>query len=178
MDNFDYYDYKIASATDRLKQEIVFYRQTPYADIDIFAEYISYLENRIGVGAINQIKPVHRYDNTGTKYEIKKIEMDKHLEYCEYLQFKKPWRNLHEFHKIMKINEFVDALVWPKSVPANKISQNKTKIKEEIAQGIRDKRFVKNKSVITYDPEKMQIEYISCLFFDDDTKLYIVDYDE
>lgn len=92
--------------------------------------------------------------------------------------FDRPWNKLKEIHKIMKINEFVDNLEYkPKKISAEKITKNKQYLKDEIIDGLKTKKFLKNKSVIEYDQHKMSIISIDSIIYNKKTHKYEVDWE-
>lgn len=174
MGNFDYYTYHIKSVTNKINQEIIFYENCEYKDVPFVKEYLSYLKNRIGLD--KQIKNTSTKNNMGN-YTIKKLDLNEYVKDMDILTFKKPWCKLREFHKLMKIREYVENLNYGK-IGKKRIEENRRYIKEELCLGIKSKKFGKNKCEIIYDKESMSIKSISCLKFDSKTGLYKIDWDE
>jgi len=163
---FDYYAYQINNIVDSIKNEISFYEKIPGPTMFPVAEYIDYLKLRITDRP--EITTITNYDNSGNRYEIKKLNPDEYNKEIDVMMFRRPWSKLREFHKIMKIKEFVEKLPYDKDDEGKKlkpdaIHKNKEKIVEEITLGLRSKKFVKGKNEIIYDPQSMSITSISCL---------------
>lgn len=173
MSNYDYADYRKSSITNKINEEILFYENSEYnADYPI-DEYVIYLKNRIGVNKYEPLKPVH-YDMHGNRHEIKKMNLDEYSKDMDIIVFKKPWNKLKEFHKIMKIKEYVDSLEYKenKKNRKTKISNNREFLKEELCSGLKDKKFGKGKSEIVYDEENMLITSMSPIKYDRKSNLY------
>ena len=177
MSNFDYYQFRIKNVTDKINEEIAFYQKSNYAKIYPVSTYLNYLESRIGLNKIDPLM-MTRYDNSGNKHEIKKMNLEEYVKDMDILVFKKPWNKLHLFHKVMKIKEFIDSLEYGSKASKSKIDKNKEELKKIICNGLKEKRFNKHKSEVEYDQEAMQIQSISCLNYDKKTGLYEVDWDE
>lgn len=160
MNNFDYYNFRKKQITSKIKEEIEFYEKSGYSKISPIANYASYLELRITANNKNYFT----YNQNFEKPDMIKMDTDEYFKYLDNLSFNKPWNKLREYHKIMKINQYIDGLNYGK-INENKIIANKNEIKEKLIQGIKDKKFLKNKNTIEYDKEKMTITFISCLFF-------------
>lgn len=175
MANFDYYTFRIKTSTEKVNNEISFYEKAGFKDISPVREYHSYLKERIGLD--KQDQSVHnRTDDHGNRCEIKKINLDEYTKDLDIFVYKKPWTKLKEFHKIMKIKEFIDNLKYNKKLDQTIIAKNKEYLKKEICTGLKNKKFIKNKSEIIYDIEEMKITSISCLDFCSKKKLYEVEW--
>ena len=177
MSNFSYYDLRAKTVTDKINEEIAFYQNCEYQSIYPIKDYIIYLKSRIGTDKIEATTMTH-YDSSGNKHEIKKMNLDEYVKDMDIFVFKRPWTKLREFHKIMKIKEFVDGLDYNKKPTQKNIQLNKKYLKEEICAGLKTKKFGKNKSEVIYDQEKMNILSISSLTFNKKTGLYEIDWDE
>ena len=103
--------------------------------------------------------------------------MDEYAKDMDIFVFKKPWNKLREFHKIMKIKQFVDALEFGHKAKEKDITKNKAYIIEEICAGLKNKKFCKNKSEVVYDQEEMKIMSISSVDYNKKTGLYEIDWD-
>lgn len=176
MTNFDYYNFRIKYVTDKINEEIAFYEKYEYCTVHPFREYLLYLKNRLGIDK-QEMKNVIYQDNFGNKCEIKKMNLDEYAKDMDILMFKRPWNKLKDFHKTMKMKEYIDHLEYRKKAKQIDITNNKKYLKEEICSGLKNKKFGKNKSEITYDEEKMNISSISCIIFNKKTGLYVVDWD-
>jgi hypothetical protein len=176
MSNFDYYSFRIRAVTDKINEEIAFYENCDYFNVYPIKDYLVYLKSRIGTDKAEMTTMTH-YDNSGNKREIKKLNMDEYTKDLDVFVFKKPWNKLREFHKIMKIKEYVDNLAYNIKTKQKNILKNKEYLKEEICMGIKNKKFGKNKSEIIYDQEKMTIMSISSLDYNKKTGLYVIDWD-
>ncbi|XWV24909.1 hypothetical protein QJ856_gp0872 [Tupanvirus deep ocean] len=176
MSNFDYYSFRVKTVTDKINEEIAFYESCEYNNVHPIKDYLTYLKSRIGIDKIETTTMMH-YDNLGNKREIKKMNMDEYAKDMDIFVFKRPWNKLREFHKIMKIKEFIDSLEYGKKAKQKDIKKNKEYLKEEICGGLRNKRFGKNKSEVVYDQENMVILSISSLDYNKKTGLYEIDWD-
>lgn len=164
MNNFDYYNFQIKYVTEKINKEIDFYQKSEFNDVYPFDEYLIYLKNRLG------IDKEEKYNYNYGKAEFQKMNLDEYSKDMDILVFQKPWNKLREFHKIMKIKEYIDNLVIKK--------QNKKYLKDELEKGLKEKRFTKNKSSVIYDSENMIIEEISCMIYNKKSKTYTIDWNE
>lgn len=176
MSNFDYYTFRIKNVTDKINEEISFYQSSEYANVHPLNTYLIYLKGRVGLNK-QQETTLTQYDGSGNKREIKKMNLDEYAKDMDMMVFSKPWNKLREFHKIMKIKEFVDGLEFGRSASSKKIAENKEYLKEKIIAGLRGKKFGKNKAEIVYDVKELIITSISCLEYNKKTGLYAIDWD-
>lgn len=177
MSNFDYYGFRIKTVTNKISEEILFFEGTEYAKVPPINKYLLYLKNRIGADRVDD-RPMAHYDNLGNRFEIKKLNMDEYAKDMDAMVFKKPWNKLKEFHKTMKIKEFVNGLVYGKIAKPKDIAKNREYLRNEICGGLKTKKFSKNKSEIMYDQDKMCIQSISSLSFNKKTGLYEIDWSD
>lgn len=178
MSNFDYYTFQINIVIEKINEEIDFYTKSEYANHYPINEYIAYLKQRIGIDKL-ETTAMMQYDNAGNRREIKKMNLDEYSKDLDILVYKKPWNKLKEFHKIVKIKEFINRLEYNNKKEVNKkqIEKNKKYIKDEICSGLKNKKFGKNKSTIEYDPEPMTITSVSSVWYNKKTGLYEIDWD-
>lgn len=173
MANFDYYNFQIENVTKKINDEINFLSKNKYSKINPIFDYINYLKARIGIDKVennNSYNP-RSYSN---KYEIKKMNMDQYVKDLDIVMFKRPWNKLKEFHKIMKINNYIDNLEYDNHIDKNRIIKNKEFLKKELSSGLKNKKFGKNKCEINYDKDEMKIISISCLYFDKKKGIYTI----
>ena len=95
-----------------------------YFNVHPVKEYLGYLKGRIGMDKVETITMMH-YDNLGNKCEIKKMNLDEYAKDMDVFVFKRPWNKLREFHKIMKIKEFINNLEYGKKTKEKDIIKNK-----------------------------------------------------
>jgi len=176
MANFDYYEFQRGLVIEKIQEEINFYNQCEFSGVPPINQYLIYLKGRIGTDK-HFPTVVSHYDGLGNKCEIKKMNLDEYVKDMDIMTFRRPWNKLKEFHKIMKFREFVDHLEFKKNLDSEKIEKNKEYLKEELCNGLKTKRFNKNKSEVTYDQEQMQIISISSLEYHKKTGLYRIDWD-
>lgn len=176
MTGFDFHKFRIDNITAKIKEEVIFYEKFPCTKIMPFVEYIDYLKNRIGIN-LPVAHPIVRYDRTGKKYEIKKLNMDEYTKEIDVYTFRRPWTKLREFHKIMKIKEYVNELSYNNKTEKGIIERNRQNLQKKLCQGLKDKKFGKGKCEIVYDQELMKIISISCVYYDKRKGLYVVDWD-
>ncbi len=105
------------------------------------------------------------------------MNMDEYGKDLDALVYKHPWVKLKEVHKSIKIKEYVDALEYGKRANARDIAKNREYLKQELCEGLRAKKFNKNKNEITYDAENMTILNIACVDFDKRKGLYDVEWE-
>lgn len=176
MSNFDYYEYRINSVKDTIDKELAFYQTCKYATVYPVRDYITYLQNRVGMNRPDNSIVISR-DNMGNEKEFQKMNLDDYAKDMDIYVFNKPWAKLRVFHKIMKIKEYVDNLKYDKKAKEANILINRRYLKKELCDGLSTKKFCKNKSEIDYDSEKMIINHISSVEYNTKTKLYEIDWD-
>lgn len=173
MDSFNYYDFRIKSVTEKINRETDFYQKCEYSAVNEIKEYILYLGGRIsGRQPNNNNSKQQYYDKDKGKVEIEKMDLTKYGKDLDVLVFKKPWNKLKEFHKIMKIKEFVNDLKYNDEIDKTIVKKNRDRLTVKIILGIKEKKFGKNKSEVIYDQEKMVITSISCLHLSKSTGIY------
>lgn len=172
--NFDYYEFQKKMVISKINEEIQFYEKAYYRKVNPIFTYEKYLKSRIGSDK-EEYQNYRRMDGPG-RFELKKMNMDEYGKDLDALMFKRPWNKLKEFHKVMKIKEFVDELKFGSKINQTLIDQNKKFIKDEIYIGLKNKKFNKNKSEIEYDVDNMKIISISSLEFNKNTGTYIFDW--
>ena len=172
--NFDYYGFQINKVTRNINAESEFYNEYKYSECVIIKEYLEYLSTRInGKPPTNKGSKFVPY-NTGCE----KMVLDEYCKDLDTITFKRPWTKLKEFHKIMKIKEYVSQLPFKKKIKNKLIEKNRNYLVNEISDGLRNKKFGKNKSEIMYDTVIMQIKSISCISFNKKKGIYEVDWDD
>jgi hypothetical protein len=177
MTNFDYYAFQHNFVIDSINDEINFYQEHEYSGANPINEYLTYLKGRIGAD-IPETATVTRYSKVGEKYEIKKMNMNEYAKDLDILVFKRPWKKMKEFHKIMKIKEYVDELKFGEKASTKAINKNKEYLKNEIIDGLKNKKFLKGKSTVEYKEKRMKIKSISSVYYNKKTGLYEIDWDE
>ena len=105
------------------------------------------------------------------------MNMDEYSKDIDIFVFKRPWNKLREIHKIMKIKEFVDEIIYKKVVKEVDIKKNKEYLKIELCKGVKEKKYTKNKNEIAYDMESMKIISIGCLILNKKKGLYNIVWD-
>ncbi|AEX61712.1 hypothetical protein mvi_514 [Megavirus vitis] len=173
MANFNYYDYRISTVTNDIKKELEFYLKSDFANQYPLDQYIFDLKKRIGCDRYESSKTY--YDNSQT--EMKKMNLDEYGKDMDAMVYKKPWNKLKEFHKIMKIKEYINKLTYVKKITNSDMENNKESLIKEIILGLKSKKFNKNKSEIIYDYEKMEITSMSCLDYNKKKGIYVIDWD-
>ncbi|AGC02008.1 hypothetical protein H012_gp451 [Acanthamoeba polyphaga moumouvirus] len=174
MANFDYYNFRIQTVTQNIKREIDFYLNSEFANQPPLCDYIAYLKNRIGTDRLEM--PKTYYDNN--RLEMKKMNLDEYAKDMDIMVYKKPWNKLKDFHKIMKIKEYVNKLPFGKKINKEEKEKNMEYIKQEIINGLKNKKFGKNKSEIIYNPDNMEITSISCVYLNKKKGIYAIDWDD
>lgn len=177
MSNFDYYNFQIKNAKGSINKEIEFYQGCDWARAPAISQYLLYLKGRLGMDKQEPLS-ITRYDSSGARHVIERLNPDEYAKDMDILVFKRPWSTLKNFHKIMKIKEFVHNLKYGPKVKPTDVEKNKSMLKEEICKGLSKKKFGKNKSEVIYDSKLMAITSISCLSFVKKTGIYEVDWDE
>uniref|UniRef100_A0A6G6ACY1 Uncharacterized protein n=1 Tax=Borely moumouvirus TaxID=2712067 RepID=A0A6G6ACY1_9VIRU len=174
MAGFDYYNYRIQSVTKNIQNELNFYLNSEFANQEPLCNYISYLKNRIGIDRLE--KPKTYYENN--RPEMKKMNLDEYAKDMDIMVYKKPWNKLKDFHKNMKIKEYVNKLSYDKKVSKVDKDKNIQYIQQEILNGLKNKKFGKNKSEIIYNPDIMEITSISCISLNKKKGIYVIDWDD
>lgn len=172
---FEYYTYQQNLAIEKINEEIKFYENNEYGTLTFVRDHVAYLETRIGTGR-SRFTNSYKIDKNGNRSEIKKMNMDEYSKDMHIMTYGRPWNKLKEIHKIMKINEFVDALEYKKT-DIKKINRNKKYIKEEIIEGIKTKKFIKNKNTIEYDKDQMIIISIDCIDYNKKKGIYKIEWE-
>lgn len=185
MDNFNYYAFQKKIVIDKIREEIDFLTSDKYSNLKPIYDYICYLKKRIGIddnivtsysndkkNKSNTTKKLYNQD-----FGIKTMNLEEYVKDIDIVTFQKPWNKLKEFHKIMKIKEYISELKYNKKINKNKIESNKKKIIKDIIHGLRNKKFTKGKSEIIYDQNEMKILSIDCIEFNKKTGLYSVDFE-
>lgn len=174
--NFDYYTFQANMVITNIQKEIEFCKNIPLKNIDgqiitfiekgipenPIKEYYEYLLSRIYIDKKDR-RSLTGYDNTGTFYEIKKMNPDEYGSEMDKIVYKKPWHKLKEFHKIVKIQEYVEELHYKTGLDLKLIAKNKKKIIDEILEGLKTKKITKKKNTIEYNENEMKITYIPCI---------------
>lgn len=173
---FDYYQYQEVSTINKIKLEIEFYEKSAYKDAKPIKEYLEYLRARIQRDKYNY-SVVTRTDPFGVRHEIKKMDLDEYESDRQAAMFNHPWNKLREFHKIMKIKEFINNLPYPPKAKPDSVEKNKVKLIKDICEGLKTKKFGRNKSEIVYDKDAMVIQSISCLELTKKTGMYCVEWE-
>lgn len=172
--NFDYYGFQINKVTQHINSEINFFKNYQYADCLLIKDYYDYLLTRINGKQANPKTAKFVQYNTGCE----KMVLDEYCKDLDIMTFKRPWARLKEFHKIMKIKEYVNNLSYKKNTKQKIIEKNRKYLVDEICDGLKNKKFGKNKSDIIYNPDKMCIESISCISLNKKKDKYEIDWDE
>lgn len=175
---FEYYTFQTNLAIDKISEEIEFYENCEFNTAPFITDYVIYLKSRIGNSKHNA-QVSCSVDKFGNKCEIKKMNLDEYTKDMDIITFDRPWNKLKELHKIMKINEFVEKLDYKTAnISPERIAKNKQYIKAELIDGLKTKKFLKNKSVIEYDQHKMCIISITSVFYNKKKYKYEVDWSE
>ena len=163
MSGYDYYElrkHKIASRIEHEKN----YLLEKFSDIiNETDEYIAYLSNRIGSDVTEAPKTMTIINKFNVREEIEKMDMNEHSKDLDKMSYQKPWNKLRDFHKVIKIKEFVSELEYPKKISVDDREKNRKKILDKLLLGLKEKKFGKNKTELTYNIEDMKIEDIECL---------------
>ena len=175
--NFDYYNFRIKHASEEIKEEIDFFENHYYSWVPPLSEYVIYLMGRISTNK-PVISHINHYDKAGNKCEIQKMNRDEYLKDIDIITYRRPWNKLKDVHKLTKIKEFVDELEYKKKIKSIEITKNREFLAKEIYNGLKNKKFGKNKSQIDYDQENRTITSISCIEYNKKTGVYDIDWDE
>lgn len=167
---FDYYSFRLKLVTDTIITEADFYQKNDYATIHQVNTYIHYLKNRIGTD--REVRSTIVRDNAGNKKEIKKMDMNEYYRKMDHTTFNKQWSRLKEFHKIMKIKEYVYSLHHN----SQKNIDHQNALIEQLCVGLKEKKFAKKKHQIVYDNVAMVIVNINVLHYNEDTQKYEINW--
>ena len=162
--------------TENVNDEILFYESCELSKLDTIVRYVNYLKTRIGLNVVTTKNTTH-YDKKGNKCELQKIDIDEYTKNLDSIIYHSPWKKLKNFHKITKINEYIDSLAYNKNIDPKIINKNKENIKNELAKGMESKKFLKNKNEIIYDEKNAIIKSIDCLVYDNKSKLYYIEWE-
>lgn len=161
-DGFDYYIFQTTMVRKKIEEEIDFYEKSEFKNEILVSDIIKYLKTRLGVNIPEQ-KTVASYDKFGNRREIKKMNLEDYGKDMNIMMFKLPWEKLKEINKIIKIEEYINNLKYSNKVSEKKISENRSYVRNEIINNIKEKKFAKNKNVVEYDEENMVITSINCI---------------
>ena len=97
------------------------------------------------------------------KIEEKKINTNilERLSSIDTIIFKRPWSNLPEIHKVMKINEYIEMLKYKYNL------DDIDHIKDKLLEDVKDKK-LNSKGKLTYDSINGQIIFIKDLKIDEE----------
>ena len=163
MTAYDYYEFRRTRIADKIESEKKFILEQLTDIIDATDEYITYLTNRLGGELVDAPKSMTIINKFNVREQIEKLDMNEHSKDMDRLSYNKPWAKLRDFHKIIKIKEFVANLEYPKKISEIDREKNREKILEKLLLGLKEKKIGKNKTEITYNESKMKIEDIDCL---------------
>lgn len=163
MTSYDYYELRKNKIADRINYEKICITTQCSDIIDETDNYIAYLINRIGPDAYEAPKTMTIINRFNVREQIEKLDMAEHTKDLDRLSYQKPWVKLRDFHKVIKIKEFVAKLEYPGKLSESAIKKNREEILQKLLDGLKEKKIGKNKSEITYNEEEMQIEDIECL---------------
>lgn len=176
-EEFNYYQFRITLVKENIDKEISFYEKSDLRSIHPISDYVNYLKGRI---ASDSYLPstIKYYDKSGNMVERNTMDTEVFFKDMDIKVFKKPWSKLRIIHKILKVKEFIGNLQYRGKLSESKIKKNKKYLIEEISDGLKNKKFVKNKSEVDYDEKKMVITSISCLAYNKKKDEYEIDWDE
>lgn len=175
--NFDYYNFRIKYVSEGIKEEINFFQNHEYSWIPPIRDYLIYLNGRINTDR-PVIDHVNHYDKAGNRCEIKKMNRDEYLKDIDIITYTKPWNKLKDVHKITKIKEFISELEYEEKIKSSEITKNREYLIKSICEGLKNKKFGKNKSLIDYDQKNMIILSISCIEYNSKKGIYDIDWDD
>ena len=142
-------------------KEIEFYVGFDYAKVYPYNEHIQYLQKRIGIDR-KLTGSAKVSDNKGNDLVLRKMDFVELGKEMNIRVYQKEWNKLKAIHKQLKIRDFCDKLKY-KDINKESVEKNRKKISKKLVDGLTTKRFVKGKSVVTYDKDQMKIKKISCL---------------
>lgn len=173
---FDYYEFRINYVSEKINDEINFYTDCKYNDLDYIITYIKYLSDRFGSKKIEDTRNFY-YGKTGNKCEIKKMDRAEYFKNINISVYSKEWKKLKDCHKILKIKEFVNGLKY-KNNNSKQSKENRVQLYKKLCKGLQLKRFNKNKNTIDYDDITMSINSISCINYNKKKDIYEIVWDE
>jgi len=178
MEEFDIYDFHQNFTQQYLQKEISFFEKSTFPN-QLLWDHLEKLNNR-------RIKNVTANDSADTnnmalfldtstkRFQLKKIDVNDYNNYMDEYVYKKAWSRLREFHRIVKLREFVDALEYDSTVPADKVAKNRTTVIETLIQCLKNKDLSKKKNQVIYDIDQTKITEIGCVALNTKSKLYEV----
>ena len=177
--NFNYKDFRKEVVVSKINKEMIFLETNSVASTEL-SEYIIYLKSRIGSKFIKKNITIPYYITNH-----KKLNMPEHLKYLDTMTYQKPWCRMKDIHKNLKVTEFVSSLEYPKAPGFHQdgddndecIKNNREYIKNKLMEGIRAKKFGKNKAQLDYDVENMKINSVDCVVYNKNTGIYEIDWD-
>jgi hypothetical protein len=178
MANFEYYSLHRTIIKEKIVRECDFFVEREKQSYVICPDYYAYIKGRLGL------------DKAPPKYGMFAHVKDPDIEqmgdsYGDEIQaaaYSVPWKKLQPFHKATKIGEHIDSLEYPTHVGKRVVKQadidaNKAELKAELIDGLKTKKYGKNKAEITYDNVAMTITSVTSVVFNKKTGLYEIDWD-
>jgi hypothetical protein len=179
MEYFDYFKFYSKWISDIVTNEEEYFNQSdiPYELKKDYLECIIPIYETLQEKKIlnNNTKIVLQIDRNNQKREYQTMTINEILDCVDTFAYQKPWAKLKEFHKINKIKEYIKELEYDTSdntiLNDSKIKKNKNKLFNELWKLIQSKK-INQKQIIEYNHDKCKIDDISCIVYNDDTKLY------
>jgi hypothetical protein len=171
MDEFDIYEFHQSFTQQYLQKEITFFEKSEFPN-PLLWDHLERLNNRriknVSLSDTNDNNNTAMFLDTSTKrFQLKKIDVSDYNSYMDDYVYKKPWSRLREFHRIVKMREYINELPYDNSVSAERIKKNKDIIIVELIKVLRSKELSKKKNQVTYDIEQMKITEIGCISLND-----------
>jgi hypothetical protein len=178
MAQFEYYGFHKAMIKEKVTREYDFFNTLEKDNFVICRDYYVYVKSRLGLDKVPSKYGKFAYVKDP---DIEQMG-DSYGEEIQAMAYSIPWKKLQLFHKITKIGEYVDSLEYPKNVGKRVIKQadidsNREYLKKELCDGLKTKKYGKNKAEITYDNVAMSITAVTSIIFDKKTGLYEIDWD-
>lgn len=174
---YDYESFRKQYVTAKIEEEIDFMKQHDIFTIEPFNLYLAYTMGRIGVANANP-KDIPIYDELGNMSVIQKMDPEEYLSSLDTKIYQRPWVKLKDCHRIIKFKEYVDELPYPNKTSKRKIEKNKTYLKQELQQGLAEKRFSNRKATVEYDQDEMRVIGISSVSLDKKKGIYKIHWSE
>jgi hypothetical protein len=178
MDDFDIYEFHQNFTQQYLQKEISFFEKSNFPN-PLLWDHLEKLNNRrvknVTLSESGDVNTALFLDTSTKRFQLKKMDVTDYNNYMDDYVYKKPWSRLREFHRIVKLREYIDSLEYDEkllSTNMDKIKKNKEMLITQLIELLKNKELSKKKNQVLYDVDKTKIIEIGCVVLNPKTKLY------